>query len=82
MEQQENTIGGTSGKKPPLRQVPSPIQIDIQPLYDKNTKNVDCQPYTPNEATKMKPPTEVGLREEMNKWSDNSGGEEQPPLRK
>jgi hypothetical protein len=81
VEQRENTIGGTSGEKPPSRQVPSTIDIDIQPMYDKNIENVDRQPSIPNEAIETKQPTEVELGEETNKQSDNSGGEEQPPSR-
>src|ERR1700733_5167042 len=81
VEQRENTIGGTSGENPPSRQVLNIIPIDIQPLYDENTENADRQRGIQNEATETKLSMEAEMEEETNQRGDNSGGEEQPPLR-
>jgi hypothetical protein len=87
VEQQENITGGTSGKNPPSRQVPSTTYKTIQPfkLHDKSIENVDQKPFTGDkatiDATITMSPTGPEIEEEVSTHSNNSGGKEQPPSR-
>jgi hypothetical protein len=80
IEQWGNTIGGTSGKNPPLRQVPNNVYKDTQPICDKSMENIGQQTITENEAAETTPTTEKA-EDEMETHSNHSGGKEQPPSR-
>ena len=84
VEQQENIVGGTSGKNPPSRQVPNIIKEITKPVDDENYKNTDQQHALEDKASATRTITNLekqDAEEVVNMHSDELGGEEKPPLR-
>ena len=84
VEQWENVTGGTSGEKPPSRQVPNIINKVIKHMGDKNNENTDQQRTFEDKTLTMETTLNAGekdIDEEANMHSDESGGEEKPPSR-